>query len=66
MTEVAVATVVCASFLVALVLVLRFLERRDAAKSAGVTKSVEAELRELVKSAETRLSKLEMQRMTGR
>lgn len=66
MTPVLVALVVCLSTLAALVLVLRYLERRDGAATRAVTASVEAELRELLKSAEMRLSKLEMQRMTGR
>lgn len=66
MTAVAVSVVVCGSALAALVLVLRHLDARDSRQAVRVTEKTEAELRELLKSAEMRLSKLEMARAVSR
>ena len=59
-THVLVALVVCLSMLAALVLVLRYLERREARQTAKLAESVETELRQLLKTADDRLSRLEM------
>lgn len=63
MTAVAVSLVLTCALLVALVLVLRFLERRDARAGAALTASMETELREALKAATDRISRLEMARV---
>lgn len=61
MTPVLVTLVICASALAALVLVLRFFEKREAARVALGAPS--EELKRQIKAAEDRLSRLEMSRM---
>ena len=65
MTAVLVALVVCGSSLGALVLVLRFYERRDVTKAVSLSANVADELTKKLKSAEDRLSKIEMGRALG-
>lgn len=58
---------VCVTVLAGLQLVLRFIERRDTAKAVSVDQGVADELTKKLKTAEDRLSKLEMGRaFTGR
>lgn len=63
MTAVLVALVVMGALLAALVLVLRFLEKREARVAVGVAASVEERLLKAIKTAEDRISRLEMQKM---
>lgn len=63
MTAVLVALVVMGALLAALVLVLRFLEKREARTAVAVAASVEERLLKAVKAAEDRISRLEMQKM---
>lgn len=52
--------IACATVLAGLVLVLRFLDRREMRKQASVAASVEGEFREKLKVVDGRLSKLEL------